>query len=298
MKKSQSFGNVVIIGTGLIGGSVGLNLMSQRLATHVVGIGRSEANLRSARRRKAIHSFQKIRRTDDLFSGSQAICLRNADIILLAMPVQTILEFLRKIPTTLLAQLKRGCVVTDVGSTKASIVRLGTRRLKGTATFIGGHPIAGNERSGAGAAQAELFQDRTVILTPPRGTVAAVQKVRRLWQVQGARVVVMTPARHDRLLARVSHLPHMVAYTLVNAVSDRNELATLSAGGFRDITRIASSDPRMWQDICLDNRDAIIKAMECFEKEWTRLKRTLKKGDGTALKNYFARAKQKRDQLL
>lgn len=286
----------MIIGTGLIGASVGLNLISKRLASHVIGVGRGEGNLRAAKKRKAIHSYMKIRKTTDLFWGEGAHKLRQADLILLATPVQTVLNFLEEIPASLLLEMNGESVITDVGSTKQSIVKLAKRRVKGPASFVGGHPIAGTEKTGASAALADLFLDHIVILTPQKET-KAVRKIRRLWQLQGARVITMTAKRHDQILAQVSHLPHMVAYSLVNAVGDPKVLSDLVAGGFRDITRIASSDPVMWRDICLDNRKAILDAMKLFEKDWNRLKKALREGDGQSLEKYFARAKTRRDNF-
>jgi prephenate dehydrogenase len=289
------FNNVVIIGTGLIGASVGINLISRRLASCVIGVGRGQANLKTACRRGAIHKYYKINSTTDLFKDPTAEVLCDADLILLATPVKTVLKFLENIPVELVKRFKKGCVITDVGSTKQTIVRTAKRRLKGQVVFVGGHPIAGTENTGAKAAIKDLFKDRTVILTPQSDKGVSV--VRKLWKVQGARVVTMQAAAHDRLLGRVSHLPHMVAYALVNAVGDPKELATLAAGGFRDITRIASSDPIMWRDICLENKEALLQAMTKFEKDWNQLKKALKKGDSRALELLFARAKKRRDQF-
>ncbi len=288
---AKLFNNVVIIGTGLIGASVGLNLVSKRMARHVTGVGRGKSNLNAARRRKAIHSSRQIKSTADLFRGEGARLLTEADLILLATPVRTTLAFLERIPDELLLSLKRGCIISDVASTKASIVKLAKRRIKGPSVFVGGHPIAGTEQSGAGAAERNLFKNRTVILTP-QGT-GGVQKVKRLWKACGARTLSMTPQAHDRLLARVSHLPHMLAYTLVNAVGDPRELSSLAAGGFRDITRIASSDSQMWTDICLENKQALVEAMGTFEKDWRRLKQAVKQGNASRLKSLFARAQKR-----
>ena len=294
---SKLFNNVVIIGTGLIGASVGLNLVTRRMASQVIGVGRSAANLKTARQRKAIHQGLTIRKTAELFSGKGAQVLRAADLILLATPVQTALEFVESIPRELIASLQPGAVMTDVGSTKQSIVKAAIRRIKGPATFIGGHPIAGRSVTGAQAALRDLFKEKAVILTPTKAAPAALRKVKRLWELQGARVTTMTAAKHDQLLAHISHLPQMVAYSLVNGIGDAKELVKFAGSGFRDTTRIAGSDPTMWRDISLDNRAVLLKAMQKFEQEWNELKKALKRGDGKRLTQLFARAKKRRDKF-
>ncbi len=289
---------VVIIGTGLIGASVGLNLVTRRMASQVIGVGRSAANLKTARQRKAVHKGLTIRRTSDLFKGKGAQALREADLILLATPVQTALEFVEAIPKELIASLQPGAVITDVGSTKQSIVKAAARRIKGPVTFIGGHPIAGRSVTGAKAALRDLFKDRAVILTPTKAAPAVLRKVKRLWEVQGARVTIMTAAKHDQLLAHISHLPQLAAYSLINGIGDAKELVKFAGSGFRDTTRIAGSDPVMWRDISLDNRAALLKAMGKFEKEWNELKKALKRGDSKRLMQLFERAKRKRDKFM
>ncbi len=292
----KPFNQVIIVGTGLIGASLGLNLIKKRLAKEVIGVGRHAANLRTAKRIRAIHTPWQIRKTKDLFASDR---LLEADLIVLATPVQTITDFLEMIPAPFIKKMKRGMVITDVGSTKRSIVRLAERRICGPAAFVGGHPIAGTERSGAQAAQADLFKGRVVLLTPTQKTArAAMTKVRSLWRGVGSQVMTLSPAKHDRLLALTSHLPHVVAYSLIHSLSGQTEATQLAGGGLRDFTRIAVSDPTMWRDICLENRDQILKGMDRFEKGWKQLKRALVKKDAQALQRFFQQSRAIRQKNL
>jgi prephenate dehydrogenase len=199
-------------------------------------------------------------------------------------------------------RLAPNTIVTDVGSSKASVVAA-ARKAFGTLppTFVPGHPIAGTEKSGVEASFAELFQQRKVILTPlPETQPNAVAQVRELWEATGAQVVEMTVEHHDQVLAATSHLPHVLAFTLVHCLArldDSREIFNYAAGGFRDFTRIASSDPRMWHDICLANRDELLGVIRKFGIELEQVAQALRNGDGESLLKVFEQAKEARDRF-
>jgi prephenate dehydrogenase len=278
---------LAVIGVGLIGGSFALALKSARLATHVVGAGRGAANLRRALERGAI----------DAIAPDAAAASRDADVILVAAPVAQFPEIFSSLT------LKPSAIVTDAGSTKRDVIAAARRALGARiAQFVPGHPIAGAEKSGVAAASAELFRGRRVILTPlPENGAAAVAQVESLWAACGAAVSRMDPQEHDAVLAAVSHLPHLLAYALVHEVAGRPNAAQLfsyAAGGFRDFTRIASSHPEMWRDICVANRDRLVLEVEKYREKLTALKALLNAGDGPALERLFAEAREAREQWL
>ena len=278
---------LAVIGVGLIGGSFALALKEARLATHVVGAGRSPANLRLALERGAIDSI----------APDAAAAARDADVILVAAPVAQFPEILSSLT------LRPGAIVTDAGSTKRDVIAAARRALGARiAQFVPGHPIAGAEKSGAAAAHAGLFRSRRVILTPlPENSPEAVSQVARLWSACGATVSRMDAVEHDAVLAVVSHLPHLLAYALVHEVASRpnaEQLFSFAAGGFRDFTRIASSHPEMWRDICVANRDRLLSEVEKYEEKLSVVKALLKAGDGEGLERLFAEAREARDQWL
>jgi prephenate dehydrogenase len=280
---------LAVIGVGLIGGSFALALKEAGLVGEVVGVGRGRANLETAREKGII----------DAFTHSLAEGVKGADVVFLATPVRT----LAQVTAELVPHLKSGAVLTDGGSVKGSVIDAIEPMLPADIHFVPGHPVAGTEQSGAAAAFASLYRGRRCILTPtPRTDVRAFELVKHLWQAAGSEVVVMTPEKHDRVLAGISHLPHMVAYALVDAVAncgDENEnILNYSAGGFRDFTRIASSDPTMWRDIALSNRVALLEVIDTFEKSLSTVKRDIADGHGEALFDFFLKAKQRRDALL
>jgi prephenate dehydrogenase len=277
---------LALIGVGLIGGSFALALKQAGKVSHVVGVGRSRANLELARERRIIDSI----------AGDAAAAARDADIVLIATPVA---QF-----EAVLAQL-RECtgLITDAGSTKRDVVAAARAALgAGIARFVPGHPIAGAEHSGAGAASAELFRDRRVILTPqPENPAQAVDKVESLWKACGARVTRLDADEHDGVLAAVSHLPHLLAFALVHDVANRGnaqQLFAYAAGGFRDFTRIASSHPEMWRDICIANRDRLLPELDSFSAKMNHLRTLLEAGDGAALEKLFAEAREARNRWL
>jgi prephenate dehydrogenase len=225
--------------------------------------------------------------------------LLDAEIVVLATPVESIVELLPRVASW----CQDKAIVTDVGSVKGSIVEEAERSLPSPGRFVGGHPIAGTENSGVDASFATLFVDRRTILTPTERTdPKALEKVRRLWEVVGSTVVLMDTDHHDRVMGFVSHLPHIVAYALVHTVysEDQREgnLARFSAGGFLDFTRIASSHPEMWRDICLMNRDALLEALESYALTLDKLKELISAKDGQGLEEHFAQCRKTRADLL
>ena len=281
--------NLAVVGVGLIGGSLSLALKEAGVVGHVVGIGRGMENLETAMQLGIVDSI-----TQDIGLG-----VKDADVIFLATPVKS----LDAVAQQAMPFLKPGAIITDGGSVKEAVVREIEPFLRKDVFFVPGHPIAGTENSGAESAFATLYHDRRCILTPTANTDRdALQKIRQMWQVVGSHVVIMEPEKHDRVLAAISHLPHMVAYALVNSVGayDRyNEnILEYSAGGFRDFTRIASSDPTMWRDIALTNREALIEMMGQFENFFSELKKDIEMGSSDQLFEFFRRSKQSRDEIL
>ncbi len=279
---------LAIIGVGLIGGSLARILRDRGEVGEVVGIGRGRANLERAVELGVI----------DRFSHDPVDGVAGADLVFLATPVCTIADLVRDIASG----LAPGCIVTDGGSVKGEIVASCEPLMPPGTFFVGGHPIAGTEKSGVEAAFATLYQHRRCILTPTEATnPEALAKVERMWQIAGSDVVLMDTFKHDRVMGAVSHLPHMVAYSLVNAVGayDRcdENLLKYSAGGFRDFTRIASSDPVMWRDIAVMNRDALLEMMDFFAGWFADLRRLVESGDSRGLEQFFASSKGYRDGI-
>jgi prephenate dehydrogenase len=280
---------LAVIGVGLIGGSLALALKQAGVVGEVIGIGRGLPNLE-----KALELGIVDRITQDPLAG-----VADADLVFMATPVTA----LGPMAATILPALKVGAILTDGGSVKGAVIDTITPLVPAGVHFVPGHPIAGTENSGAEAAFPTLYQGRRCILTP---TVAlapdALDFVRRMWVLVGSEVVIMEVEKHDRILAAISHLPHMVAYALVNAVGsyDRFEenILEYSAGGFRDFTRIASSDPTMWRDIALTNQDALLEMVELFEQQLAELKDDIRRGEGARLFEFFQRSKQLRDAIL
>ena len=280
---------LAVVGVGLIGGSLALALKEAGAVGHVVGIGRGLPNLETALRLGVVDSY-----TLDLAEG-----VADADVIFLATPVQA----LGTVAEQAMPHLKAGAIITDGGSVKQAVIDAIEPHLREDVHFVPGHPIAGTENSGAEAAFATLYRDRRCILTPTGKTASeALDRILSMWQLVGSQVVIMDVEKHDRVLAAISHLPHMVAYALVNAVGsyDRyNEnILEYSAGGFRDFTRIASSDPTMWRDIAMTNREALIEMMEQFETFFAELKEDVEIGSGERLFEFFRRSKESRDEIL
>ncbi|SMB28882.1 Prephenate dehydrogenase [Sterolibacterium denitrificans] len=280
---------IVICGVGLIGGSFALALKQAGAVREVVGMGRTTASLEEAQRLGVI----------DRYTTDWADALRDADLLMLAMPVGHTEATLRQLaphlgPTT---------IISDAGSTKQDVVAAAYAALGGKAgRFVPGHPIAGAEKSGVAAAQANLFRERRVVLTPlAENSAAAVALVRDAWLACGAEVSKLTAATHDAIFAAVSHLPHLLAYALVHEFANRenaDRLFGFAAGGFRDFTRIASSHPEMWRDICLANRTALIRELDAYQAELIRARVLLASADGPGLEALFGKARSARDTWL
>jgi prephenate dehydrogenase len=278
---------LTIIGVGLIGGSLARAARRHGLYDEIVGSGRSENHLQTAVDLGVI----------DRFTTDVGEAVEGADLVVVCVP----LGAMETVFQQMAGHLRPDCVVTDVGSAKASVVqalRAGLGQI--LANFVPGHPIAGTERSGVEASFAELFEGRRVILTPLAETsVAATARVRAVWEQVGAVVTEMNVAHHDEVLAATSHLPHVLAYTLVDTLAgmgEREEIFQYAAGGFRDFTRIASSDPVMWRDICLANSAAVIAIVERFQQDLEALTDAIQQGDGARILEIFTRAKDVRDR--
>jgi len=279
------FKKIVIFGAGLIGGSFALALRKANAVGEVVGFGRSAATLQQARQLGIL----------DRVGEDMAREVADADIVLLATPVGQMAELMERIAPHLGART----LVTDGGSTKGDVVRLAHRHLAAhLANFVPAHPIAGTEHSGAAAAFPELFRDRNLVLTPLAETDGkAVQRVRALWEACGAAVREMTPESHDGIFAAVSHLPHLLAFALVDEIArrpDAGELFRYAASGFRDFTRIAASHPEMWRDICLANKDALLLELDSYRAQLDELHQALAAGDGRRLEEIFDTARTAR----
>jgi prephenate dehydrogenase len=280
---------LAVIGVGLIGGSLARALRSAGAVGEVVGCGRSAANLERALELGVV----------DRWSQDPAQAVVEADLVFVAVPLGTMGQVFAAIRDT----LAPGAVVTDGGSVKGSVVA-DARAAFGRVPpgLVPGHPIAGTEHSGVEASFAELYQGRRVILTPlPETDAAAVDRVSAMWQACGAQVTLMDVGHHDEVLAATSHLPHMLAFGLVDALArmrENDEIFRYAAGGFRDFTRIASSDPVMWRDICIANREPLWAMLGRFGEEMKDLAETIRRGDAARLLEIFARAKAARDRYV
>ena len=278
---------MTIIGVGLIGGSLGLIAKQKNLVEEVVGFGRKRGMLQKAVSLKAI----------DRYSLSLPKAVEGADLIVLATPMGTFEKICREI----LPYLQRGAVVTDVGSVKGNWVTRLESILSPQAFFVGGHPIAGREKSGVEAARADLFQGSRCVLTPTSRTdPAALEKVTRLWEKAGAKVALIDPVDHDQILGAVSHLPHLAAYALMETLTHpkiaRNKPVQFSAGGLRDFTRIAASSPEMWRDIFLTNKEVMVEMIDLFQETIEKIKKKILDEDGEGLFEIFDRAKEIRQK--
>ncbi len=273
---------VTIVGLGLMGGSLGMALKRRRLAKTVVGLSRVPATLRRALRRGAI----------DVGTTDAARAVRDADLVILATPVDTIIPQARR----LARHMKPGSILTDVGSTKTQIVARLERALPKHVAFVGGHPLAGSEARGIEAADAHLYDGAVCILTPtPRTNRAALRCVERFWKPLVGRVIRMSPREHDRTLAATSHLPHVIASCLVRTAPART-LPT-AAPSFRNMTRLAKSDPDLWDDIFITNRRFLLREMDRFARQWRAFRALLAGSRRAALRRALAQAKRTRDTL-
>ena len=277
---------LAVIGVGLIGGSFALALKEGGKVSHVVGVGRNRVNLELARERGII----------DAIAPDAGTAARDADVVLVATPVA---QF-----PAIFAQLKDGkALITDAGSTKRDVVAAARAALGAKiGQFVPAHPVAGAEKSGAGAASAELFRGRRVVLTPlEENPPSAITQVQALWEACGARITRLDPDEHDTVLAAVSHLPHLLAFALVHDIARRDnaeQLFAYAAGGFRDFTRIASSHPEMWRDICIANRDRLLAELGRYQAKLGDVQKLLQAADAPALERLFAGARDARNRWL
>ena len=277
------FPTVAIIGVGLIGSSIAHACARSGAAARLVIHDRDSGVLARA---EALGLGQ-------VYAGSVAEAVREADLVILCAPVGANAE----IAEAMAPALKAGAIVSDVGSVKTAVVAEVGPRLPAGVHFVPAHPVAGTEHSGPDAGFATLFRNRWCILTPPPGTdQQAVEKVRAFWAAFGANVETMTPEHHDLVLAITSHVPHLIAYNIVGTAADleevtRSEVIKFSAGGFRDFTRIAASDPTMWRDVFLFNKEAVLEMLGRFNEDLTALQRMIRRGDGQGLFDLFTRTR-------
>jgi prephenate dehydrogenase len=285
----NAIGRLVVVGVGLIGGSLALALRAKDAVREVVGVGRSQRNMDDALRLGII----------DRAETNMRSALQGADVVLVATPVAQMPRVFADVAAT----LEPRTLVTDGGSTKQDVIAA-ARAAFGARIhqFVPGHPIAGTEQTGASAAFPELFRNRKVVLTPlPENSPGAAATVRALWEATGATVIDMTAERHDAILAAVSHLPHLLAFGLVEELALRPDAADyfrFAAGGFRDFTRIASSSPEMWRDIALANRSFLLDELKRYRGQVERLERLVECADGDTLFRLFATARDARNDWL
>ncbi|HEY0224697.1 MAG TPA: prephenate/arogenate dehydrogenase family protein [Pseudolabrys sp.] len=284
------FNRLALIGVGLIGSSIARAAKAQGAAGSIVATARSPAT------RKRVAELGLA----DHVVETNAAAVEGADLVIVSIPVGACGEVAREIGP----HLKPGAIVSDVGSVKGSVVRDMAPHLPKNVHFVPAHPVAGTEYSGPDAGFAELFVNRWCILTPPQGTdPAATEKLAAFWRLLGANVETMAPDHHDLVLAVTSHLPHLIAYTIVGTADElqtvtRSEVLKFSAGGFRDFTRIAASDPTMWRDIFLANKDAILEMLGRFNEDVSALTKAIRKGDGDTLYEHFARTRAIRKGIV
>lgn len=281
----MNFDKVTVLGVGLMGASFALALKKYGLCSEITGYGRREQNLRRAKDRNIIDSF-------DL---DPAKACDGADLVVFATPVGSFTGVAKKISSA----LKRNAIVTDVGSVKGKLVRDMEKLMPRGVFFVAAHPIAGSDRSGIDAAAAEIFKGAKCIITPTQDTdKSALEKVMVVWKTFGSVIRLLDPDEHDRIYAAVSHLPHLIAYEIVNTVADMNEsYLAFSGQGFMDTTRIASSQPELWRDICILNKDNLLESIEIFKNNLDRVSQYLRAYDSESLERDFKRARTLREGI-
>ncbi|MBC7151745.1 MAG: prephenate/arogenate dehydrogenase family protein [Rhizobium sp.] len=284
------FDRIALIGIGLIGSSIARDVKALGLAREVVVSTRSPETLKRAEELELGTSY----------ALSAADAVEGADLVIVSVPVGASEAVARQIAP----HLKPGAIVTDVGSTKASVIAQMTPHMPKTVHFIPGHPLAGTEKSGPDAGFTGLFQGRWCIFTPLPGTdPAALARLKAFWEALGSKIDEMDPEHHDKVLAIVSHLPHIIAYNIVGTADDletvtQSEVIKYSASGFRDFTRLAASDPTMWRDVCLHNKDAILEMLARFSEDLAYLQRAIRWGEGDKLFELFTRTRAVRRSII
>jgi cyclohexadieny/prephenate dehydrogenase len=287
---SAQFERIALIGIGLIGSSLARDIKELGLANEVIVATRSAETLKRAEELGL----------GDRYTTSSADAVEDADLVIVSVPVGASESVAKEIAP----HLKPGAIVTDVGSTKASVIAQMQPHMPKNVHFIPGHPLAGTEKSGPDAGFTGLFHDRWCIFTPLPGTdEAPIRKLRHFWETLGSRVDEMDPEHHDKVLAIVSHLPHLIAYNIVGTADDletvtESEVIKYSASGFRDFTRLAASDPTMWRDVCLHNRDAILEMLARFSEDLAYLQRAIRWGEGDKLFELFTRTRAIRRSIV
>lgn len=290
MSAKPMFDRVAVIGIGLIGSSVARAVRANGLARHIAIADASEPHRKEAEALKL----------GDSVHGDAVEAVRDADLVMFCIPLGANVAVARHIGPG----LKKGAIVSDVGSSKQAVIRDIAPHLPAGVHLVPGHPVAGTEHSGPKAGFATLFANRWCILTPEAGTdTAAVEKVKALWVAFGSMVDLMEPRHHDLVLAITSHVPHLIAYNIVGTADDletvtESEVIKYSAGGFRDFTRIAASDPTMWRDVCLNNKDAVLEMLGRFTEDLIALQRAIRWGEGETLFNLFTRTRAIRRAII
>lgn len=272
------FNKVAIIGVGLVGGCIALEVKRKKLASRILGVSRRKRTIQIARKLKIIDE------------GSQKFdIIKDVDLLVLAMPVSTILDSAKKISRF----IKPDCIVTDVGSTKEEIV---TKLEKIFPNYVGSHPLAGSEKRGVSNAHPGIFNDSLCILTPTKNTdPQLLEKIQKFWVKIGTKVIILSASKHDKIISTVSHLPHLVAFSLIKSIP--SQYLKLSASGLKDTTRIALSDSSLWADIFLSNRKNVIKAIKAFQGDLLKAKSAIARKDRASLIRILSDAKKKRELL-
>jgi cyclohexadieny/prephenate dehydrogenase len=287
---SNVFNKVCIIGLGLIGGSIGLSLKRLNSSSQVVGYAKTKSTLKRAVERGLVDKVE-----ENLINA-----VNDADFVILATPLSMFKSIIGEISPF----LKEGCIISDTGSAKLSVIKELKNIIPGNIEFVPGHPIAGTEESGPDSGFAELFDNRWCILTPTEdNTSNAIHLVKKFWESLGSKVEIMEPSHHDKVLAITSHIPHLIAFNIVGTANNlanvtEKEVVKYSAGGFRDFTRIAASDPKMWSDIFTYNSEAVLEMLELFSNDLAKLKDAVKKKDSDLLFSNFEKTRAVRKNII
>jgi len=280
--RSNIFKKVTIVGVGFMGGSLGLAIKKHKLAKEVVGLSHRRSSLVQALKIKAI----------DMGLTDYQKAIRGSDLVILAAPVNTIIKLL----TAIKPHLKRGCIITDIGSVKGKIVEEAEKNLPNAGFFVGSHPLAGSEKKGAMHSHEDLFEQSTCIMTPTETTnQIAKEKIKYLWTKVGARVSFLSAEKHDAILAYISHLPHLLAYGLMQSIPE--EFLEYASSGLKDTTRIASSSPEIWKDIFMANPKNVLKSLDDIVKNLGIYRKAIIHQDQNVLMKNFTKAKEKRDNI-